>query len=87
MRPATFALLLVGCIGPKSAPSSTARGDGEIHCFESPVGCQQEAARRCPKGYEVLESDKSQRSPNLGLKDPSAPQTYVDYFTVTIRCR
>jgi hypothetical protein len=85
MRIAALALLLAGCIGPQpAAPQDT--GGGEIHCFESPVGCKQEAERRCPKGFDVLESDKSRRSTNLGLKDPNAPVVYVDYFTATIRC-
>jgi hypothetical protein len=84
MRTAAIALLLAGCIGPKAAPTET--GSGEIHCFESPLGCKQQAERRCPKGFDVLESDKGVRSTNLGLKDPNAPPVYVNYFTLTIRC-
>jgi hypothetical protein len=56
MRITFLALMfsLVGCTTVQTIPGP----DGDqyyIHCRSTAANCYQEAARRCPKGYEIID--------------------------------
>ena len=88
MRLGPFFFLVVGCVA--RAPSQAAAPPGAtlvVECDQTPAPCERRAEARCPRGYRLLEKEKTRRvhDPSL-FKDPNARPPYVDHFKARVQC-